>query len=149
MRCLASRLQTAVAPLLHSSQAGFLRGRSTLEHLLTMRLCLEQTNSPLHVLLLDIAKAYDTVPWLRLQQALRRIGCPPAFCRLVDAMMCGSRSCVRTAFGLTADFEQRRGVLQGSPLSCLLFLIFLIRSYVRPTQHWAMRRSMWAQCVLV
>ena len=44
----------------HASQTGFLSGRSTLEHLLTMRLFLEHANSSLHVLLPDIAKAYDT-----------------------------------------------------------------------------------------
>jgi hypothetical protein len=114
---LAERLQSAVAPLLHSCQAGFLRNRSTAEHLLTMRLCLEQQPASLQVLLLDIAKAYDTVSWARLDAALQRVHCPAAFRHLVQSMLAGSSSQVRTAWGLSDAFQQRRGVLQGSPLS--------------------------------
>lgn len=121
---LARRLQHAISPALHRAQAGFLLGRSASEHLLSMRLCVEHCPS-LQVLLLDIAKAYDTVPWIRLQQALVRLQCPADFCELIGSMLQGSTSSVRLQCGLTDPFPQTCGVLQGSPLSCMLFLAFM------------------------
>lgn len=125
---LARRLQEAVASRLHPAQFGFLRNHSTMEPLLTMRLALEHAyfqRTPLRVLSLDITKAYDTVPWLRLSQAMKRVGLTDRFAQLIQRMHQGAESAIKTAVGITAPFQQRRGVLQGSPLSCMLFLIFL------------------------
>jgi hypothetical protein len=47
-------------------QAAFLKRRTTMKHTTTLRMCIEQAlwqKSQLHALLIDVAKAYPTVPW--------------------------------------------------------------------------------------
>ena len=125
---LSNRVQNAVGPLLHTAQAAFLRHRNTTEHGLVLRMCLEyarDARTPVFGVLLDIAKAYDTVSWLGLWASLDRVNLPANFVSLVKSMHIGSTSVVNTAFGLSAPFVQRRGLLQGNPLSCLLFDIFM------------------------
>jgi ribonuclease HI len=75
--------------------------------------------------LIDLQKAYDTIEFWALRAAMLRIGLPAPFIELVMNMHSGFMVQVRTAYGLTGAFEQRRGVLQGDPLACLLFLIYM------------------------
>lgn len=125
---LADRLQQVATRVLHPAQAGFQPGHSTLEHLLTMRLALEASrlnHQPIHPILLDIRRAYDTVPWSVVDACMQRLHVPEALRALMLNMMRGNTLQVRSAGGVTEPFEQKRGVLQGSPLSCALFCIFM------------------------
>jgi hypothetical protein len=56
---LAKRLSQDVAPALHPAQAAFLAGRTTLEHIMALRLSIEQAKdqgTQLHGLLIDVSK---------------------------------------------------------------------------------------------
>ena len=54
-------------------QAGFRVGRSTVDHIFCLRQLIEKkmaVNQPLHLLFVDLEKAYDSVPLKNLWKAL-------------------------------------------------------------------------------
>lgn len=126
---LARRLKKAIQAMIHPAQAAFMAERSTLDHIMTVRLCVEHARAskkaPLYIGCLDIAKAYDTVPWYGLEDAMRRCHFPPELVNLIMDMHHGTEARVRTAYGLSDPITQRRGMLQGNPISCLLFALFM------------------------
>jgi hypothetical protein len=79
----------------------------------------------LFVMLYDQRKAYDSVQWYALRDALRRCALPEDFIEYVQNSLRGARARVRTAGGLTAPFDILTGVRQGDPLSALLYLFFI------------------------
>lgn len=76
-------------------------------------------------LLYDQRKAYDRVQRFALEAALRRLCLPEHFIRYVLDGMQGTRSSVRTAHGLTEEYDILCGVRQGCPLAPLLYLCFI------------------------
>ena len=57
--------------------------------------------------------------------ALRKLGVDEWIVRLVQGMFSNAKSCVRVGEGYSEEFEVKVGVLQGSVLSPLLFIIVL------------------------
>jgi hypothetical protein len=133
-KILVCRLKKRMLSVLHPGQAGFLPGRSTdcvyqtvrhvLEDAKAVHMSRDAEQSLVFLVLVDLVKAYDAVEKWALLAALRRLKMPPAFINLVDAMHTNYRVRIRTSFGLSDSFVQERGVLQGDPLACLLFLIY-------------------------
>jgi hypothetical protein len=82
-------------------------------------------HTPLFIALLDISKAYDNVPHTSLFHALEAYGFPAAIRHFVRGMYASVRARVITAHGLSRAFPVCRGVRQGDPLSCALFLLVL------------------------
>ena len=70
--------------------------------------------------LVDFEKAYDSVNRKGLTQVMKRMKFPTEFITLVSTMLKPSK-----AYLLDSDYHLRisRGVPQGSPLSCILFLL--------------------------
>jgi hypothetical protein len=55
---LAKQLNRAVTPALHPAQAAFLAGHTTLEHVMALRMTIEEAlerKSPVHGLLIDVS----------------------------------------------------------------------------------------------
>ena len=67
----------------------------------------------LHILNLDVQKAYDSVSPILLEVALRRLSVPNGYIRLVLATMEDGRRRVETAYGLSPSFIPRSGLEQG------------------------------------
>lgn len=72
------------------------------------------------VLSLDILKAFDTVSWSFLWEAMARMGTGPTFIHLLYA---DPKARVHTNMDISAPFSLGRGTRQGCPLSPLLFAI--------------------------
>ena len=81
----------------------------------------------LHMCLIDVQIAYDTVDRILLWQVLTRIGVPPQMIAVIRQFHDGMRACGRPADGVCSDwFVVEQELRQGCVLSPLLFNIFFI-----------------------
>ena len=111
-------------------QFGFLEGRHMETPIATMMGVITEATllkKHFHICGLDIQKAYDTVSKEALWEALERIEVGPRFLEYIKNLYTGRHSRVITAYGETDQYEAQRGISQGDPLSCLLFIAFMER----------------------
>ena len=95
------------------------------------------------VALLDFEKAFDRVDHSYLLQVLRHYGFPTAFVDMVRVIYSGRRSNILVNGHLSSSFHIKRGVLQGDPLSPLLFVLALepMCQLLRQHPHFGIRTS--------
>lgn len=74
---------------------------------------------------LDAEKAFDSVEWVFLWEALRRFGFGPRFLRWVHMLYRAPLARIRTNDRLSASFPLQRSTRQGCPLSPALFTLAL------------------------
>ena len=66
---------------------------------------------------MDLEKAYDRIPRKVIYRCLKRRGIPEKLVRLVMETYKETKTAVRTAQGLSREFEIRVGLHQGSALT--------------------------------
>ena len=118
---LCNRLMQWFSP--YREQAGGQPKRGCMEHITTLRILLDiarRKKFPLFVTFVDFSQAYDRVPRDALMGVLRRLGCGAVMLAALVAMYSVTHSVLGTAV-LTATV----GVRQGSPTSCILFVLFI------------------------
>lgn len=99
------------------------RGRGCTEHLVTLRLLMDlarRKKLKLFVTFIDFSRAYDCVPRINLLTCLKQMGCGVTMLLALAAMYKYTNSVIGTALIATTV-----GVRQGSPTSCLLFVIYV------------------------
>ena len=104
-------------------QAGSQAGRGCIEHVVTLRLLCDiarRKKFKLFVTFIDFTQAYDRVPRGVLFEVLKRLGCGATMLVALVAMYRITHSVLGSAV-ISATI----GVRQGSPTSCLLFVIFV------------------------
>ncbi len=109
------------------TQAGAQEKRECVENTVALRLydMARRRKLTLFVTFIDFSQAYDRVPRLELFYVLRRLGCGSSMLCALIAMYTVTESLVGTAVVLIT-----LGVRQGSPTSCLLFII-LVNDLIR------------------
>ena len=119
--------------VLHPAQHGFRQGRQTATAALTLLNLVEEARfltRDIHVLCLDIRKAYDTViRAIGTEGALRRLGVPLPVVELLMEVERRNSNDVRTEYDPILDplafmFPAERGFVQGSAISPLLWIVF-------------------------
>ena len=131
---LCSRLKQWFRP--YREQAGAKEGRGCLEHIVSLRLLCDMAwrkKLTLFVTFVDFSQAYDRVPRHTLFRVIRRLGCGSVMLGAFVAMYSITESWIGTALVLIT-----LGVRQGSPTSCLLFIILvddLIRLIKEGCEH--------------
>ena len=104
-------------------QAGSQVGRGCMEHIVTLRLLMDlarRKKFKLFITFVDFSKAYDCIPRYKLFLTLKQMGCGMAMLMALIAMYQYTSSVIGTAV-----IAATVGVRQGSPTSCLLFIIFV------------------------
>ena len=104
-------------------QAGAQKGRSCLEQICTLRMLCDYAvckKLKLYILFIDYSKAYDRVPRHKLIEVLKSRGCGKVMLKAIQAMY----SCTKNVLN-AAVIDATIGVRQGSPSSCLLFIVYI------------------------
>jgi hypothetical protein len=114
--------------ILSDSQAGFRRNRNTWNKIWQLRNLIEHQNlnkKPIHIIYLDLAKAYDSVEHWAIKQILSKYGFNKEFTKIIQDICKNNTAEIITAYGNTSKIEIGRGLPQGSPISPILFDLFL------------------------
>uniref|UniRef100_A0A1B0CS40 Putative rna-directed dna polymerase from mobile element jockey-like diaphorina citri n=1 Tax=Lutzomyia longipalpis TaxID=7200 RepID=A0A1B0CS40_LUTLO len=140
-RVMNSRIQDIVD--LTENQCGFVRGKSTTDAIHSIRILMENYKMAkvnLHMVFIDLEKAFDRVPRKLIWDALRGRAVPESYVRVVKEMYRGVTTQVRSQCGTSDKFEVRVGVHQGSALSPLLFNIVMdyLTSEVQTQAPWTL-----------
>ncbi|KAF1319929.1 reverse transcriptase, partial [Globisporangium splendens] len=123
-------LRTVLPWLIHHMQAGFVPGRAiptTIDVLLAaqQRATSDPAMSRAIALLLDFAKAYDSLDRSFLAQALQHLGFPLKFVRLVKVLHSQTTYKFIVNGFLSRKYNVTSGIRQGCPLAPLLFILAL------------------------
>ena len=125
-RVVEARLRQEV--VIGDQQFGFMLRRSTTDATFGLRMMMQkwrEGQKELHCVFIDLEKVYDRVPREELWECMHQAGVPECFVESIQDMYEGARTSVRSAAGLTEDFEVRVGLHQGSALSPFLFAIIM------------------------
>jgi len=125
---LRKRLECLYESTIKEEQAGFRTGRGCVDHIFTLRRCLERRlwhGQPTVACFIDFAAAFDSVHRASMWNVLRKCGVPTLITDIITSMYSGANSCVRTKNGCSAPFPISTGVRQGCVLSPLLFNLVL------------------------
>ena len=110
------------------NQFGFMPGRSTIEAIFLIRHVMEryrEQKKDLHMVFIDLEKAYDKIPRNVMWWALDRHKVPTKYVALIKDMYNNVMTRVRTSDGDTDDFPIKIGLHQGSTLSPYLFALVM------------------------
>lgn len=114
--------------VLSDSQAGFRKGRSTIDHIFTLHAFIEKhllKHTKLFVAFIDFKKAYDTVNRTVLWSVLIRCGVQGRMLRMVRALYSTVQACVLSNSGQTDFFHCLQGLKQGCVASPILFSLLI------------------------
>ena len=101
-------------------QFGFMPGRGTSDAIFAARQVMEkqrEMQKELHMVFIDLEKAYDRVPRQEVWRCLREQGVPEKYERLVKDTYEYARIQVKASIGVTSKITIRVGLHQGSSLS--------------------------------
>ena len=113
---------------LHKNQSGFRKHRSTQDNIFKIiETCKNalQTGKKCGMVLFDIEKAFDKAPHKGILRALSKLNCPPKIGFLLSSFLSNRKFVVEINGSMSETKNIRAGVPQGSPLSPLLFSLFI------------------------
>lgn len=127
---MAMRLAEMMHLLVGESQIGFQLSRHIGENIdlmqEIMRYCnAEATERGGAIAILDNEHAFDYVAWPFMWKALAAYGLPTSFIDMLAAMMNGASTRLKINGTLGPKIAQTSGVIQGSPLSSLIYLLVI------------------------
>ena len=140
-RIIDQRLRGEVE--ISSEQFGFMPNRSTTDAVYALRQMMEryrEVQKTLHIVFIDLEKAYDRVPRQEVWRCLREKMVPEKYIRLIQEMYRNVEATVRSCVGETESLHVKVGLHQGSALSPLLFNVVMevMTENVRERAPWSM-----------
>ena len=118
-----------VKQLISPQQIGFMKGKSTSDHIFLLRTIVEKVliknKKRLYAAFIDFKKAYDTVNRELLMKRLQVLGINGIFMRNIIGMYRKTEYSVRLNEGYTCAIKSNLGLKQGCPLSPMLFNLYI------------------------
>ena len=125
-KCIANRLQKILPSIIHTTQSGFVKGRSIVDHIRLIDDIINlsrQHNMPGMIVSLDYQKAFDSIEKSSIISALQKFNFGSNFINLVNTLINKTESCVQNGGWLSGFFDVERGIRQGCCVSPILFII--------------------------
>jgi Reverse transcriptase (RNA-dependent DNA polymerase) len=110
------------------NQFDFMPGRSTMEEIFLIRQVMErhrEQKKDLHMIFIDLEKAYDKIPRNIMWWTLKRKLVPTKYVTLIKDMYTNVVICVRACDGESDTFSIKIGLHQGSALSLYIFTLVI------------------------
>ena len=123
---IASRLKTTLDYLVDKTQTGFISGRyigHSTRLVYDIMHCTEKNNMDGLLMLIDFAKAYDSISWTFLYNILKFLGFGQQFIKWIQLFNTNIKAAVLQCGFLSSFFNIKRGCRQGDPCAPFLFLL--------------------------
>jgi hypothetical protein len=125
-KCLASRLKKILPTVIHPDQVAYLKGRyigQNIRTIIDIMHYTEEKDLGGLIAFLDFEKAFDSIDWRVIDEALSCFNIGQSFRDWVKRVYKNTQSCVTNCGFSSENFEISRGVRQGCPLSAYLFIV--------------------------
>lgn len=125
-KILANRIKGVIDQNIGEAQSAYVEGRNILDGpLIINELCSWAKKSKKQVLLfkVDFEKAFDSVNWEYLDSIISQLGYGEKWRMWIRGCLHSARLSVLVNGSPTKEFEMKKGVRQGDPLSSFLFII--------------------------
>ena len=140
-RILDGRLRQEV--FIGRQQLGFMKGVGAVDGIFSLRQVVEkfrEKQKTLHMVFIDLEKAYDRVPRQEVWRCLREKGVTEKYVKMIGETYRNVTTSVRSTVGMTNSFQVKVGLHQGSTLSPFLFNIIMdvLTEDVREEPPWCL-----------
>ncbi|KAL4141519.1 hypothetical protein QTP88_004148 [Uroleucon formosanum] len=122
------RLEGYAVDIIGEYQCGFTRGKSTTDHIFTIRQIMEkyyEHDKDLYMIFVNFKQAYDSVNRQQLWTALRNFGIPERLVKMIGICNSNTYCKIRYQGELSPQFEVQSGLKQGDAMSPILFNLTL------------------------
>ena len=123
---IAERIKPALNSIIHGDQKGFVAERYIGEVVRTtfdiIQFAKENNKAGL-LLLIDFEKAYDSINFKFITQALKYLNFGEDLIRWVNILLNNFKAVINHCGNISDSFMIERGCRQGDPISCYLFII--------------------------
>ncbi len=123
---LARRLQKVIDTLVSPEQTAYIKNRFIGQNIRLVLDTMEYTEKkdiPGILIFLDFLKAYDSLNWNFMFSSLEKYGFGPDFLRWIHILYEKPSCMVKVNGFISEEFEIKRGIRQGCPISALLFIL--------------------------